>query len=235
MAAVLARENFYARTKRPQVNLSANWRDEVGEICETSRVVAPSLASSTSADFEAMFPNLDAALVQTLVSEAHSQQHAMDTLLTLAASMNEPTQASAQTKDLGLTDANSFPMLTDADGWQVVRHGQLDEKDEADLGIAWCERAKSIADKPAPTMKATAASIAGRPKRSSKQGGHPHSKIAPADSFETEYECRQRLGRKRVQDRAKFGRRKPTTIGDSNGDVRRSNDSVSQLLEEESS
>jgi len=154
---------------------------------------------------EAMFPNLDSALVRVLASDAASPQVAMEMLLALTAAIAEPFAAAPLPKDIGLEDIDAFPSLVDADGWQVAGQQQLGRSSEEDLGSAWCDRAKAIAStpaqRPAVRMAATAAT-------STKRANKQDETIGPEmPQPESEYEYRQRLGKQRVQNRAQFSRR----------------------------
>merc|ERR1712046_169346 len=44
----------------------------------------------------------------------------METLLALNAAAAEPSRPTSPAKDLGLQDADAFPCLVDADGWQIT-------------------------------------------------------------------------------------------------------------------
>lgn len=158
----------------------------------------------TTDDLEAMFPNLDPALVQILAADAGSPHAAMETLLTLAAGMAAPTVPSRAPDGLALEDASAFPSLVGADGWEVCSAHQLEQKPEADRGRAWCDRAKAIASKPAPKPNYAIAPVV-----ANKNGNGPAepvvSDVLHAD-VETDYEYRHRLGKQRIQNRSKFGR-----------------------------
>lgn len=153
---------------------------------------------------EAMFPNLDSALVRVLASDAASPQVAMETLLALVAAIAEPLAAAPLPKDIGLEDIDAFPSLVDADGWQVAGQQQLGPSPDEDLGSAWCDRAKAIASTPAqrPAVR-LAATVATSKKLVSKQNESIGFEMPQP---ETDYEYRQRLGKQRVQNRAQFGR-----------------------------
>jgi len=151
---------------------------------------------------EAMFPNLDPTLVRVLASDAASPQVAMETLLALTAAIAEPLAADPLPKDMGLEDIDAFPSLVDADGWQVAGQQQLGGSCGEDLGSAWCDRAKAIANTPA-QRAAVRMTVASSKKRVGKQDGSIGLEMQQPES---EYEYRQRLGKQRVQNRAQFGR-----------------------------
>merc|ERR1712187_1050311 len=139
-------------------------------------------------------------------ADATTQQHAINTLLAISAPTVEPSQpVAAKTPRPG--DAQAFPVLVSADGWQVVSKRQLDQDAENDLGSAWCDRAKAAVDKPAP--QATVAPKAAQLKKRTDNDDTNRFKDTPQ---ETEYELRQRLGQQRVRNRAKFGRRAPVPV-----------------------
>jgi len=165
---------------------------------------ATSGATANVDALEAMFPNLDSALVRVLASDAASPQLAMETLLALTFAIAEPLAAARLPKDIGLEDIDAFPSLVDADGWQVAGQQQLRRSSEEDLGSAWCDRARAIASTPAqrPAVR-MAATLATSKKRVSEQD-EPIGLEVPQP--ESEYEYRQRLGKQRVQNRAQFGR-----------------------------
>jgi hypothetical protein len=112
----------------------------------------------TYKELEEMFPSLDTALIHTLLAEAPSPKHAIETLLALSASAAEPVTDAGEAPaapprnlprwDLGVEDHNKFPSLVDADGWQIP--SRLPQADEENLGDAWRDRARAAADKPAP-------------------------------------------------------------------------------------
>lgn len=183
---------------------------EEQERAETKREAAGSRA--TTSDLEAMFPTLDAALVRTLAAEAPTPQHAIETLLALAAATAEPVAggeraASPPPRDLGVEDMDKFPSLTDGDGWQVVSKQQFERDPEEELGSAWRDRAKTAAGVPAPPQKKPAAPPAGygaQKRRSAQKKEDAVDREQP--QLETDYEFRQRMGQKRAQNRAQYGR-----------------------------
>jgi len=165
---------------------------------------ATSGATANVDALEAMFPNLDSALVRVLASDAASPQVAMETLLALTAAIAAPLVAAPLPKDMGLEDIDAFPSLFDADGWQVAGQQQLARSSEQDLGSAWCDHAKIIASTPAQRPAARmVATVATLKKRVSKQD---ESIGLEMQQPESEYEYRQRLGKQRVKNRAQFGR-----------------------------
>jgi len=172
------------------------------------KAAASPIPTAAAADLEAMFPNLDAALVQMLAAEAPSHQAAMETLLALSAAMADPVKPEQPPKDIGLEDADAFPLLVGADGWEVASRQQLERKLDEDIGSVWCDRAKAVASKPAPpTVATTAAAVAMRRKSSSRACAAGFCETS-APETETDYEYRHRLGKDRTQNRAKFGRGK---------------------------
>merc|ERR1719198_111679 len=159
----------------------------------------------TVEQLEAMFPSLDAALVRVLAADASTPQQAMETLLALMAATTEAAAPALPPRDLGLDDIDAFPSLADADGWQISSRQLFDRDPEADLGSAWCDRAREIASKPepCPVVKAAAAPLVGTQKKlASKDEG---AEVVPP---ETEYELRQRLGKQRISNRARFHRKR---------------------------
>jgi len=167
---------------------------------------AASPIPTTAADLQAMFPNMDAALVQTLAAEAPSHQAAMETLLALSAAMADPVKPEQPPKDIGLEDADAFPLLVGADGWEVASRQQLERKLDEDTGSPWCDRAKAAASKPAPPIVATAAAAVAMRRKSSNRACAAGFCETSGPETETDYEYRHRLGKDRTQNRAKFGR-----------------------------
>ena len=55
---------------------------------------------------------------------------------------------------MGIEDEEKFPVLTDADGWQVLSQRLMREEEE-ELGSAWCDRAKAVQHMPAPACEKT--------------------------------------------------------------------------------
>jgi len=163
--------------------------------------VAPHI---TVDELEAMFPSLDPALVQSLASDAPTPRLAMETLLAITAAVAEPVVPSLPPKELGLESTDAFPSLVDADGWQVASQYMFERDADEDLGSAWSDRAKAIANKPAPQPAIAPASVSALRRRSSKKDEVSQPNLA---QLETDYEFRQRLGKQRVQNRARFSRR----------------------------
>jgi len=198
-------------------------RDAVYEESEAARENAAAAgAGATVSDFEAMFPALDASLVRALVAEAPTPQHAIETLLALAAATAEPVAGSegpprARTpppRNLGMEDLNKFPSLIDADGWQVMSRRQIELDADEDLGSVWRDRVKAAADKPAPKA---APPLVPTVKRRSRHkdfysGGEPQQ-------TETDYDFRKRIGQKRAQNRVQYGRGGRGRAGHSGGAV----------------
>jgi len=164
-----------------------------------------------AADLEAMFPNLDAALVKALSAEAATPQQALETLLKLAASMQSPAGTVEPTKDVGLESAELFPALLDTDGWQIASTDMLQPAStDATPSISWSDRAKAAAAKPAPiparqchtkTQKSQSAAMG-------RQACDAHTIVVEP---ETGYHCRQRMGKQRMENRLRFARKTRTT------------------------
>merc|ERR1711957_671483 len=138
-----------------------------------------------------------------------------DTLLTLSRNIAEPVSADASLgspHNLGVDDHNLFPLLVDADGWQIANMPELARNAKGDGGSAWCDRAKAAASEPAP------------PIRSAVQTTLKHRRCRPQaqkcivedvvddESQDNEYDWRQNAGVKRVQNRRQYPRpRRPNT------------------------
>lgn len=176
------------------------YEDDVEEAQPASYSAAGS--DVTVPELAAMFPSLDAELVQALAAEARTPYHALETLLALAAAVNEPAAPASPAQDLALENTDAFPSLIDADGWQVASQHMFDRHAEEDLGSAWRDRAKAAASKPAP---AAAIATPTAPKR--RPGKKDEASRLDHAQAENDYEFRQRLGKQRVQNRARFSRR----------------------------
>jgi hypothetical protein len=172
------------------------------------------LANSSPDDchFEKMFPNLDAALVRTIVSESPSVQHALDTLTALAVAVAECSIGNpiARLPQIEIENTEMFPVLVDSDGWQVGSQQLFDRGTDEDLGTAWCDLAKTVSSLPIPKQCTTPSSLAARARREQQQqrhlSGKGQSQIS-AETAETDYEFRQRKGEERAQNRVRFGHR----------------------------
>lgn len=159
---------------------------------------------ATVSELEAMFPNLDSALVQVLVADAATPQQALETLLALAsAASDEFLGPPLPSKDIGLQDLEAFPSLVDADGWQVSSQQMFERGLEDDLGSAWCDRAKAGASMPLPRQVARVPATLNVKKRSAKQG-KVSNLVLDTELPETEYEVRHRLRKQRLSNRARF-------------------------------
>jgi len=198
------RERFESRCK--MLHRCAD--DDEHKAAEELRAASGDAAKSS--DLESMFPLLDPCLVRMLYAEAHSPQAALETLLALAAATNEPGApiqhaASPPPRDLGVEDVHKFPSLCDADGWQIATLRQLENDPDADLGSAWCERAKAGAAAPSPARSPAQRApmgVWGRPRK-----GQPQESEDPADQTEwpTDYEVRHKAGQQRALKRAQYG------------------------------
>merc|ERR1719440_1941364 len=125
-------------------------------------MAVPTTVAHTAAtvdELEIMFPKLDPALVRALAADAGTVQQAMETLLALSEATAEPQGPAQPPKDIGLQDADAFPHLVDADGWEVVSQRLFDHSLEEDLGSVWRDRARAIASTPAPPSAPTKASM----------------------------------------------------------------------------
>jgi hypothetical protein len=189
---------------------------------ETLTAQVTSISTILGTELKAMFPTLDPALVRSIYAEAPSPQAGIDTLLALGASMHEPVTNSADeaylvvkapARDIGVNDESKFPSLTDADGWQVVGHAQLERDLKGNLGDDWAERAKVGASAPCPAPGPRASLGAwGRPTRQKKKE-HQKEDIEQHQPS-TDYEYRHAVGQQRVHRRAKYGRARPRTNSD---------------------
>eukprot|EP00930_Biecheleria_cincta_P074762 TRINITY_DN61973_c0_g1_i1.p1 TRINITY_DN61973_c0_g1~~TRINITY_DN61973_c0_g1_i1.p1 ORF type:complete len:252 (-),score=53.06 TRINITY_DN61973_c0_g1_i1:318-1073(-) len=161
------------------------------------------------AQLEAMFPTLEPALIHTMVADSRSLNHAVELLLTLAASISEPADCHAVAvpeRDLKLKDGVQFPSLVDSGGCEVVGNKHL-EQDSKDLGSAWRDCAKNAVSIPAQTPKSRVVwAPAVRQQRQEK-----HNEVYTEDDL-TEYEARQLAGRRHAEQRAQRQRRRAPAI-----------------------
>lgn len=179
---------------------------------------AASGSQITVQELQAMFPALDAGLVQTLYADAPTPQHAIETLLALSAATAEPVGAEAQVPDLpplivGVEDHEKFPALTDGDGWQVCSDRLFERDPEEELGSAWRDRAKAAKNMPA--AKVTPDPAVPRRRPGAKKEGYVDEE--GDRDLETDYEYRHRLGQRREKARAKYGRGKGVGKGQAAG------------------
>jgi len=155
----------------------------------------------TSADLVAMFPTLDPVLVETLIKEALTPMHAIETLLALTATQGETQEQDLSPHEVLVGDHEKFPVLTDSQGWQVINHHQLDRNPDEELGNAWCERAKIAAQLPTSSARVQKAMPSATVGRSSKKVPLQDSVLDPPNE-DMEYELRQKKGQQHAQSRA---------------------------------
>jgi hypothetical protein len=156
---------------------------------------------------QAMFPKLDADLVRDLAEQAPSEAAAVEVLLALASESSTPMAPRKPPEDVN--NAQHFPTLMDAEGWEVVSRRQLEGDDEQELGSAWCDRAKAVASQPAPAAKTSVESqvqVACRRKATSSRAAKEevHAAAEEIDVLPTEYETRQSIGQHKAWNRGKF-------------------------------
>lgn len=152
------------------------------------------------AQLEAMFPTLEPALIHTMVADSRSLDHAVELLLTLAASMSEPVDCHALAvpdRDLKLADGMHFPSLVDREGWEVFGNKHL-EQDSRDLGSAWRDRAKNAVNLPTQSPKPRA-----MPAPAVRQQRQEKQKKLDTDEDFTDFEVRQLAGQRRAEHRAR--------------------------------
>merc|ERR1719323_978807 len=186
------------------------YEEEEAQCTEEAVVASHVAADAACKDLEEMFPILDPALIHAVVAEAPSAEHAVESLLALAASSAEPvgrvagstaSAGEAGTKhlapewELGIQDHDKFPSLVDNDGWQVLPSVRLQAEDE-EPGSAWCDCAKAVAKKPAPKLNM-------------EQKEEEEDQARPF----TDYECRHRAGEQRAKHRVQYGRGRVRCIG----------------------
>eukprot|EP00933_Yihiella_yeosuensis_P054246 TRINITY_DN52639_c0_g1_i1.p1 TRINITY_DN52639_c0_g1~~TRINITY_DN52639_c0_g1_i1.p1 ORF type:complete len:277 (+),score=80.34 TRINITY_DN52639_c0_g1_i1:110-940(+) len=161
----------------------------------------------TVSELEAMFPNLEADLIRSLLADAPTPQHAVETLLALSAATADPgtegpRAATPPPRNVGVEDHELFPSLTDANGWQVGTDKQFERDPDEELGSQWRDRAKAAKDMPAP--KATWASALAPKRRSTKKEEEDPDDLEP--DVITDYEARHRAGQRRAKYKVQYGR-----------------------------
>eukprot|EP00913_Durusdinium_trenchii_P035419 g33145.t1 len=190
-----AREEFEQRCRQLH-------RDEEQERLEREYEKSMTAAAKEQAsinELQAMFPTLDADLIRIIHAEAPTPQQAVETLLALAADAAPEGQAPVATPpplDVGMNDEEKFPVLTDANGWQVVSQRLIDP----------CRQA--VQHIPAPTLPEK---VEKTPKKKPKKDEKEATKeVEEDDIFETDYDFRHRIGQNRAKHRARYGRGRGT-------------------------
>eukprot|EP00929_Paragymnodinium_shiwhaense_P052878 TRINITY_DN26478_c0_g1_i1.p1 TRINITY_DN26478_c0_g1~~TRINITY_DN26478_c0_g1_i1.p1 ORF type:complete len:275 (+),score=83.54 TRINITY_DN26478_c0_g1_i1:129-953(+) len=202
------REEFEQRC----IKLHREAEMEEREATVTTQVAAG--GAVTVSDLEAMFPMLDAALINCIFADSRSPQAAIDTLLALSADLNEPVDGAARPRaksppprDLGVEDHEKFPSLTDGSGWQVASSKLFERDPDEELGSVWRDRAKDAAPLAAP--KASLANTAwGKPRKKKENDEAANGGYIDDDKPlpETDYEFRHRVGQQRAKKRLQYGR-----------------------------
>lgn len=187
------------------------YREEVHEHgCAASRASARTHIAVS--DMEAMFPSLDSALVHALCAEAASPQHALNTLLALSAlsADPEPTARTIPRQDIGVDDADEFPLLVDSDGWQVPGVRAKAGVEEGALGSAWRDRAKVAAALPCPQRTSADRTVAKRrpaiPNRTIDAHQGAFDGAEDSSQWETDLDFRQRRGELRARNMTRASR-----------------------------
>lgn len=173
---------------------------------------AASGATATGDELVAMFPSLDASLVRCLAAEARTPQAAIETLLALAAATGDPGAPGEERprattpppRDLGTSNMDLFPSLTDSSGWQLPSRRGYELDTEVDDKTDWRDRAKDAAEKPGPAWGPRKPVVAPRKKKGDK--------VADAEGVDVsfrgpdDYELRQQQGQRRAKNLAQYGR-----------------------------
>lgn len=162
-------------------------------------------------DFEEMFPSFESELVQAIIAESPTWEKALVVLLALADDTMEFEDRQAPIAKDPVTDHVGFPALLDADGWEVVRESDLDEKEHP----MWRDVIRDVANGmqsihgPQHREKEERCSLTVFQRFPRKACEVVADSCDPVEG-ETEHECRQRRGEERRFNRAKHARR-PTT------------------------
>lgn len=158
-----------------------------------------------------MFPSLEPSLIAAIARESRTQAGTVETLLVLAAAAEHPNGSFSTLSALPRPkpdDFETFPVLADADGWQVCGSRASPDSGSSPSGAgasSWSERAKAVAQAPAPkaVAKPTAAPTHRRkPKNSSEEGDGTFFD----EGAKEEYELRHWQGRRREVRRSLLGR-----------------------------
>jgi len=215
------RERFQGRCRKLHQEEESDRQAQAAE-CEAA---AGAGRAAHYSELEAMFPNLDAALIRAIRSDAPSAQGAIETLLMLSAAAacdgeGGSEDGPVQVPDLppivvGVEDHEKFPSLMDTDGWQVANTKQFEQAgakpEDEELGSVWRDRAKAAADiqapqkasSSAPTAWGAAAAARRKEREAQKQREEgEQDAILPL----TDYEFRHQVGQRRAKNRAQFGR-----------------------------
>lgn len=167
---------------------------------------------SCKPDLEAMFPSFESNLVQAIVAESSTWEKALGVLLALADDKMEFVDRQSPIAKDPVTDHVGFPALLDADGWEVVRASDLDEKDHP----MWRDVVRDVANGMQSIHRPQQCEKEERCSLMVFQGLSGKVLEAVAESCdlvegETEHECRQRRGEERRWNRAKHNRRPSTS------------------------
>lgn len=196
MAGAQSRANPAARNRFERRCVELHWdecEDATHNPEEPARIhLAQNLA--------VMFPTVDFVLVQEIVAESQTEDQALETLLVLSGT--DPCAGMSTLPRDPANDDESFPALVGSDGWEVpgIRSLEL----EGSSGVSWRERVGSAIEhsQPQRSQLRTAVPVLPRPPTSQKE------RVLDPE-YETEYDCRQRQGQRRAENKAKYGRRQP--------------------------
>lgn len=159
-------------------------------------------------DLIAMFPSIDAVLIDALVSDSPTPQHAMETLLALVASTSE-LAAEVPARHIGADDLCKFPCLIDGDGWQLPSRRGFELDVEAEDQSVWRDLANNA--KNLPSVWGPRKSVVPRARRKL-------DKAKVCDMVEQvglgAFELRQVQGERRAKNIAKYGRRNVKAVVD---------------------
>mmetsp|Transcript_78781 Transcript_78781/g.238951 ORF Transcript_78781/g.238951 Transcript_78781/m.238951 type:complete len:257 (+) Transcript_78781:89-859(+) len=207
-AAPGARFNFGLGCQRLQQQVTAECR----EAAAAQQV--PVADDPGGGGLAAMFPALDASLVQSLTAEARSLPAAIDMLLALTAALAEPGTAAGAAgatdsgRGIGAEDPAEFPSLGGGSGVQLPAHQCPERSTEAEErpGGTWRDRAQAAAVLPAatPRPRPLAPAPAGRREPAAARRGEAEE--AEDAEVETDYDLRHRDGQQRARQRARHGR-----------------------------
>jgi hypothetical protein len=198
------------RTTRKTKQVFSKWNLDFEE--EDDSFDARTLDQPEHPKFEALFPSIDPALVQTIVAESVTWEEALGVLLTLSDDNVKCEQRQRSIAKNPVTDNTGFPPLLDADGWEVVREAVLDAEEEDDR--MWCEVAKGDASNAQSVRGARLWETLARPSVPVHKGlllGNATLELGEQVELETEHDCRQRRGMERRLNQAKHSRRPTCT------------------------
>lgn len=179
------REEFMLRCKE----LHRNQVTATSDQAQRNKSTRPHDAAA-AAEIQAMFPVIDLSLIWSILADTSSREQAIDILLALSIATlpgdSENVAGSSCPKEICFEDQEKFPSLTAS---------QQQQQQHIDLGTAWSDCVKAAAI--CPSVAATITLPFARHERRSTR--KPKTSESCEEQVETEYEMRQRAGRRRAK------------------------------------